>query len=114
VHFKDSENLRLRVHVTLETESGERITEVKDDAIIPGLFCENALNTAEQAFDAFFQTKVESPARSLVRAHLRKLEAQRPFYRTDDAQYLPPEIWPDDEQTAAALDAKLMAVLNRR
>lgn len=113
MNFKDSENIRLKVHLVLETEAGEPLFEERGDTVIPGLFCENALDTAQQALDAFLQLKVISPARGMARRHIRALEAKRPFHRTDIEQYVPMADLPNAEEIAAALDAKFMAALSR-
>ncbi len=112
--FKDSGNVRLKVRLTLETEAGDYLLEVDKESILPGLFCENALDTAEQALDSFLNVEVISPARGMVRSHIRGIETKRPFHRTDLAQYLPTEDLPNAGEIAAKLDAKLLAALSSR
>lgn len=112
--IRSSDNLRLRLNVVLETESGEPVAELDDEAFLPGLFCENGLNTAEQAFRAFFESKVISPIRGMVRAQIQKREAEHPFYRLDGANHETPAIWLHDAEIADALDDKLLATLNQR
>src|SRR2546423_35387 len=102
------EDVRLRIHMVLETTDGERIVEVRNEQVFRDSFCEHTLRTAEASLARALETHVLSPARGLIRAHVNKL-LDRVTFRRKDAPTVP-VMW-EDADVIAALNHRLDSVL---
>ena len=98
---RDKDAVVLKVSVSLETLSGERIAEVKTDRVFRDVFGVPVLGSAEGALLDLLETEVVVPCRALIRTHVEKLQEQADFTRLDRSTLSPS--WVDRSITAAFL-----------
>jgi len=112
----DENDVRLKVHLVLETQTGERIAEIKTDELFRDMFSEHAIRSAERTLTRLLEIEVLSPARGLIRGHVLKLKERctPTFKRADrtveDCPENCPENWPGDDETVRALHARIASI----
>jgi len=108
--MESSNDVRFRVHVVLETGTGERIAEIQfDDMILellaempPGIGFQFGMETNVDAVRRIFESRLTSPLRGCVRAFLARREQKPLFARLDERGD-----WPDDGNKVAMLKESL-------
>ena len=100
--------MRLKVYVRLETASGERIAEIDNEFVVPNGGDEASLRTEEATLARALESRVLSPARALVRAHVNKQLERLSFRRRVTPSAMP---WPEDAGVKTALEDKLAAIM---
>ena len=104
------QDVRLKVHVVLETTAGERIAEIRNEHVVVDSFDEPSLRTAEATLARMLEATVLSPARGLIRAHVNKLLERVSFRRR--AVTTPSAMpWPEDAGVKTTLEDKLAAIM---
>lgn len=98
---QEKETVVLKVRVSLETLSGERIAEVTTDRVFQDMFGVPVLGSAERALLDLLETEVVVPCRALIRTHVEKLQERAAFTRLE--QNAGSSAWTDQRITAALL-----------
>jgi hypothetical protein len=82
--------IRLKVHLVLETTSGERIAEIESNRLYD--LVDASMQTSLDLLRQHLETDVASPARGLIQGHILKLERES-FPRRDHVATA--EVWPE-------------------
>lgn len=107
------DSVRLKVKIVIESEDG-RIIEIDEDEVVQAVFDHRRFDHGAEILMAYFDTKVRSPVRGMIRAYFSKRREESGYHRRHTGMEQPPSHWPQKDEIMAKLDAKLSKVVIER